>query len=134
MDTYREKVIMSYLYIRTAQEDLMDRIVNVGMAGEYQDIGKTFSPDDYYDFDIVQFRDTDDVTLNTLLNLFDEMEAAKDLIKNVNAITDEEIAAVFPDWLDIINPYYSENGEDGFEEYDDLDDFENSEDAEDWDD
>lgn len=132
MDVYREKLIMSYLYIRTSQEDLMDRIVNVGMSGEYQDIGKTFSPDDFYEFDIVQFRNTEDVTLNTLIHLFDEMEDAKETIKNVNAISDEEIDIVLPEWLALIGFYQYDDDE--FDDYNDFEDSENFEDSEDWDD
>lgn len=128
MDTYREKIIMSYLCIRSAQEDLMDRIVNVGMAGEYKEIGETFSIEDSYEFDIVQFRDTDDITLNTLIHLFDEMEIAKDLIVNVHVITDDEIAEVVPLWLDSVGMYDDE--EDEFEDFDDLEDYENWEDFE----
>ena len=131
MDTYREKVIISYLCIRTSQEDLMDRIVNVGMAGEYHDIGKTFSPEDSYEFDILQFRNTEDITLNTLIHLFDEMEDAKETIKNVNAITDEEIAEVLPEWLALIGFDQYDDDDDELDGYNDLEDSEN---WEDWDD
>ncbi len=123
---------MSYLCIRTSQDDLMDRIVNVGMAGEYLDIGKTFSPEDSYEFDIVQFRNTEDVTLNTLIHLFDEMEEAKEIIRNVNAIRDEEIAEVLPEWLELIGFYQYDDDE--FDDYNDLEDSENLEDWEDWED
>lgn len=132
METYREKVIMSYLGIKTSQEDLMDRIINVGMEGEYKEIGKTFSPEDSYVFDILQFRNTDDITLNTLLALYDDMEQAKDLILNVNAITEEEIAEVFPAWLDLITPYYGDEEE--FDQDDGFIDLENYDNWEDWED
>jgi len=131
METYREKVIMSYFGIKTSQEDLLDRIINVGMEGEYKEIGKTFSPEDSYVFDIVQFRNTDDITLNTLLALYDAMEKAKDLIINVNAITEEEISAVFPAWLDLMNHYY---GDDDEMDDDDFNDLENLDTLEDWED
>lgn len=131
MDTYREKLIMSYLCIKTSQEDLMDRIVNVGMAGEYHDIGKTFSPEDSYEFDILQFRNTEDITLNTLIHLFDEMEDAKETIKNVNAITDEEIAEVLPEWLALIGFDQYDDDDDELDGYNDLEDSEN---WEEWDD
>ena len=132
MDTYRQKVILSYLCIRTSQEDLMDRIINVGMSGEYQDIGKTFSPEDSYEFDIVQFRDTGDITLNTLIRLFDEMEDAKELIKNIHVITDEEIGQVLPEWLALIG--FDQYEDDDFDENSNVEDSENLEDWEDWDD
>lgn len=134
MDTYREKLIMSYLCIKTSQEDLMDRIINVGMAGEYQEIAETFSAEDSYVFDIVQFRDTGDITLNSLIHLFDEMENAKDLIRNIHAITDEEIATVVPQWLDSIGFYEQDEDEDEFKGLDDSDDYEDYENWEDLED
>lgn len=133
MDPYREKIILSYLCIRTSQEDLMDRIVNVGMAGEYKEIGKSFSVDDTYEFDILQFRNTEDVSLNTLVRLFDELEAAKDTIRNIHALTDSEIASLLPEWLAILG-VDQDDEDDDLDDYNDLEDFENWEDSEDWDD
>jgi len=65
------------------------------------------------------------------LALYDAMEKAKDLIINVNAITEEEISAVFPAWLDLMNHYY---GDDDEMDDDDFNDLENLDTLEDWED
>lgn len=130
MDEYRQKLIMSYLLLETAQEDLIDRIINVGMAGEYKEIGDTFSVNDHYAFDVVQFRGTDDFNLNLLLDLYDEMENSMDLIMSVNSITEEEIEEVWPDWLELTNPDFEDESLESYEDSDDeenpnLEDFDN---------
>lgn len=102
MDTYREKIIMSYLYMQSTRDGLLDNIINVAMSGEYKSISETFSLGDSYEFDLLQFRDTDDISLNKLIDVYDEMDAAMDTIINLNVITDEEIEEVEKDWMDLM--------------------------------
>ncbi len=125
---------MSYLFLQAAQEDLVDRIINVGMTGVYKDIGETFLKDDKYVFDIVQFRGTDDFNLICLLDVYDEMDHSMDLLLSENGITDEEVAEVWPDWLESLQVNFND---DGFEDYDDFGeeddpDFDDFEDLESW--
>lgn len=122
---------MSYLSLRSAQEDLIDQIINVGMAGVYKDIGDTFMKEDEYVFDVVQFRGTEDFNLNHLLDVYDEIEYSMDLILSENDILDEEVEEVWPDWMDIYKPVFGENGQEDYDfdpdddsDLDDLDDIE----------
>ena len=119
MDEYRRKLIMSYLFLQSSQEDLIDRIVNLGMAGAYKDISDTFSKDDRYVFDVVQFRGTEDFNLNLLLDVHDEMEYSMDLILSENDITDEEVEEVWSEWIEILD---SDSEDDALEDYEDFDD------------
>lgn len=119
---------MAYLCITTSQGNIWEEIVNVGMAGEFKEIGETFLQEDSYEFDIVQFRNTEDKTLNTLIYLFDEMDKARETIKNTHDITDEEIKLLLPDWLALNRFYHDDN-----DEFDDLNDLENPDDMEDLD-
>lgn len=102
MDTYREKIIMSYLYMQSMRDGLLDNIINVAMSGEYKSISETFSLGDSYEFDLLQFRDTDDISLNRLIDVYDEMDATMDSLINLNVITDEEIEEVEKDWMDLM--------------------------------
>lgn len=102
MDTYREKIIMSYLYMQSMRDGLLDNIINVAMSGEYKSISETFSLGDSYEFDLLQFRDTDDISLNRLIDVYDEMDATMDSLINLNVITEEEIEAVEKDWMDLM--------------------------------
>ena len=121
MDEYRRKLIMSYLFLQSSQEDLIDRIVNLGMTGPYKEIGDTFSKDDRYVFDVVQFRGTEDFNLNLLLAVHDEMEHSMDSILSGNAITDEEVEEVWSEWMELLE---EDDDLEDYEDFDDLDDLE----------
>ena len=121
MDEYRRKLIMAYLFLQSSQEDLIDRIVNLGMTGPYKEIGDTFSKDDRYVFDVVQFRGTEDFNLNLLLAVHDEMEHSMDSILSGNAITDEEVEEVWSEWMELLE---EDDDLEDYEDFDDLDDLE----------
>lgn len=110
---------MSYLFLQSSQEDLIDRIVNLGMAGAYKEIGDTFLTDDRYVFDVVQFRGTDDINLNLLLDVHDEMEYSMDLILSENDITDEEVDEVWSEWMELLE---FDSEDDALEDHEDFDD------------
>ena len=118
MEEYRRKLIISYLFLQNSQEDLISQIVNIGMKGIYKEIDDTFSDFDRYDFEVAQFRGTDDVNLNILLDVYDEMEYEMDMILAENEITEEEINEVWVEWLALIDPYI---GDDVVEDYEDED-------------
>ncbi len=128
MDRYREKIIMSYLDLQSMRDVLMDSIINVAMSGEYKSISDSFSLGDSYEFDLLQFRDTDDASLNRLLDVYDEMDAAMDSLINLNVITEEEIEDVEKDWIDLMSltDMYEDDDEDLNEDI--------LADAEDWED
>ena|SRR5690554_382038 len=106
MDRYRQKLIMSYLFLNSMQEKLIDQIINVGMAGVYKDIGDTFIKDDEYVFEIVQFRGTNDASLNFLLEIYDQLQNSMDSIIFENDIQDSELLEVLPEYIDIYEPDY----------------------------
>ena len=114
MDRYREKIIMSYLYLQSMRDGLLDNIINVAMSGEYKSISDTFSLGDSYEFDLLQFRDTDDASLNKLIDVYDEMDSAMDSLINLNVITDQEIEDVEKDWVDLMNLDNMEDDDEDF--------------------
>lgn len=97
---------MSYLFLNSMQEKLIDQIINVGMAGVYKDIGDTFIKDDEYVFEIVQFRGTNDASLNFLLEIYDQLQNSMDSIIFENDIQDSELLEVLPEYIDIYEPDY----------------------------
>lgn len=91
MTAYREKIILTYQVLLKSHEDLVDRIINVGMTGEYAEANEVFKPGDTYKFDLEQFRGTNDINLNMLLAFFDELEEVMNALVNINGITEEEL-------------------------------------------
>ncbi len=91
MSDYREKIILTYRALLKTHEKLTDRIINVGMLGEFAEVNKVFQPGDTYKFDLEQFRGTNDTNLNLLLNFFDQLEEVMNSLANLNGITEEEL-------------------------------------------
>lgn len=91
MTAYREKIILTYRYLLSVHEELLTRIINVGMTGEYAEINNAFEPGDTFKFELKQFRGTKDVNLNKLITFFDELEKLMNSLANVNAITEENL-------------------------------------------
>ena len=91
MNTYREKLIMTYNHLLEVHEELLTRIVNVGMTGEWVEVNKAFSENDIYQFDKEMFRGTSDQNLNLLLELHDRLEDTMNSFANINKITQEEL-------------------------------------------
>ncbi|MBO2545997.1 hypothetical protein J0871_16390 [Salegentibacter sp. BDJ18] len=91
MTAYREKIILTYRHLLKVHEELQTSIINVGMTGEYSEVNTVFKPGDTYKFDLEQFRGTEDLNLNKLLNFFDELEKLMSSLANINRITEEEL-------------------------------------------
>ena len=91
MDTYREKLIMTYNKLIAFHEELLTRIINVGMTGPMGNINEVFEEDDQFQFDKEMFRETQDQNLNLLLELHDRLEDTMNRFAKVNNITQEEL-------------------------------------------
>jgi len=91
METYREKILLTYKFLLKTHEELLTRTINVGMLGELAEVNKVFAVGDTYNFDVEQFRGTPDVNLNKLLDFYDELENLMNSLANINAITEKEL-------------------------------------------
>lgn len=91
MEAYREKLIMTYNHLLEVHEELLTRIINVGMTGPLVEINETFEKDDQFQFDKEMFRETKDQNLNLLLELHDRVEDTMNSFANINNITQEEL-------------------------------------------
>ncbi|MEQ8324045.1 MAG: hypothetical protein RIC15_08100 [Vicingaceae bacterium] len=60
---YRDNLIGSYQYLITVHEELMNRIVNLGMSRKLSELDDAFEAGDTYQFDLEHFRDLGDPNL-----------------------------------------------------------------------
>lgn len=88
---YREKIILAYRALIKMHSKLTDRIINVGMLGEFAEVNAVFQVGETYNFDLEQFRGTNDVNLNLLLKLFDDLEDTMNSLANINGITEDDV-------------------------------------------
>jgi len=91
MEPYREKILLTYKFLLKTHEELLTRTINVGMLGELAEVNKVFAAGDTYNFDIEQFKGTQDTNLNKLIAFYDELENLMNSLANINAITEEEL-------------------------------------------
>ncbi len=91
MEPYREKILLNYKFLIKTHEELLTRTINVGMLGELAEVNKFFAVGDTYNFDIEQFRGSQDTNLNMLIDFFDSLEDLMNSLANINAITEEEL-------------------------------------------
>jgi hypothetical protein len=91
MSDYREQIILTYRALINIHQELSDRIINVGMLGEFDEINEVFKLGETYDFNIDQFRGTGDANLNLLLKMLDELEEVMNSMANINGITEDEL-------------------------------------------
>ncbi|WP_324720505.1 hypothetical protein [Salinimicrobium sp. HB62] len=91
MSDYRNKLLLSYLALAKAQGALTDRIINVGMLGEFAEVNQTFVEGDTFRFDLEMFRHSKDQNLLLLLELFHKLDETMNSLANINGITEEEL-------------------------------------------
>jgi len=91
MSAYREKILLTYKFLLKTHEELLTRTINVGMTGELAEVNKVFAVGDTYNFDIEQFKGTQDTNLNKLIGFYDELENLMNSLANINSITEEEL-------------------------------------------
>lgn len=61
------------------------------MTGELKDLKEAFDIGDTYNIDIEQFKGTNDVNLNRLIEFYEELENLMNSMANINAITEEDL-------------------------------------------
>ncbi len=91
MNTYKEKIILTYRHLIEVHEELLTRIINVGMAGDYAEVNEVFEEGDNFKFDLEMFRETKDQNLQKLISFFDDLEDLMNSLVNINGIKDEDI-------------------------------------------
>ena len=93
MTVYREKIILSYRQLREVHEELLTRIINIGMAGDFAEVNAIFEAGDEFQFDLEMFRDTEDLNLQKLIAFFDELETLMNSLATINGLTEAELDA-----------------------------------------
>ena len=69
---------------------LFSSIVNIGMVGVYPEIHACMNEGDSYEFEPAHFMDTGDANLDILMKALEALAEAKESLKNLNAIDEQE--------------------------------------------
>lgn len=92
-EQYRDKLIYAIDKLSRASEVILDRIINLGMAGEYKELQDTFEEGETFSFHLEFFEDLDDINVQNFLKLHKQMEELIETTININGITRAELDA-----------------------------------------
>ena len=96
---YRDTIVEALNNLQKAQTGMFTAMINVGMAGSLVDINTAFDLGEVFNFEIEMFEESGDANLDIIITLIKEMEAAKQSLMNLNAISEDELDEVPPDDL-----------------------------------
>lgn len=91
MITNKEQVIDALATLDDVRNQLFDSVINVGMHGVHADINEVFEPGDSYVFELAHFDNTNDPSLQTLVNLIKYIDNSAKKILKINNLSIEEV-------------------------------------------
>lgn len=91
METYREDIIEALNALIYAREKIFERIVNLGMSGDFKEIQRVFQVGDSYTFTLEQFEDTTDVNLQKMIAVCRHIETTIFETLAFNEIDEDEV-------------------------------------------
>lgn len=91
MTSYREQIIETLNKLIEAREIVFERILNLAMSDEYEEIDEVFQAGDIEDFSLEHFKQMEDPNIHNLVKLCKEIELSIFYIMNLNDIKDDDI-------------------------------------------
>lgn len=89
-ENYRSSLAEAVQVLQDVENQVFTAMVNVGFAGEYQDISQLHEPGEVIDLELAMFEDTNDQNLSELADLVKQIAEVKLRIINLNALEIEE--------------------------------------------
>ncbi|VTR51510.1 hypothetical protein [Sphingobacterium thalpophilum] len=90
-ENYREYLVKTVFELDKFLDELDLNITNLAMNGEFSEANDLFDEGDTLSLSIADFEDANDMNVRKLINVFHFLTDIKKSLKNVNAISDEEI-------------------------------------------
>lgn len=88
---YREYLVKSVFELDKFLDELDLNITNLAMNGEFSEANDLFDEGDTLSLSIADFENANDLNVRKLINVFNFLTDINKSLKNVNAISDEEI-------------------------------------------
>lgn len=89
-DEYRNKLVDAVKNLSDCRGEIFTSLINVAMLGEFKDIHETFEVGDTFEFEIEQFRDSKDINVEKMVQLYEFMSETMESIMNLNSIENPE--------------------------------------------
>lgn len=101
---YRERILESVASLFEAQREIFSSIINLSAEGEMKDYLDGFEEGTVINFDIEMFTDTNDQTVQILIDQYMDIHTAMESIININALSKDELK----NYLEDSEPFISE--------------------------
>ncbi|RYY99418.1 MAG: hypothetical protein EOO11_05010 [Chitinophagaceae bacterium] len=85
---YRDTILDAVELLDEMEERLFTALVNTGMYGVYREVHRAFSVGDSYEFELRQFEDTGDASLDALLALLRHTVTTRERLRGLNELED----------------------------------------------
>lgn len=89
--TYRENLLEGYCYLGAVKNVAFENAINIAMSGELKDFDDTIEVGESYHIELEHLKGTNDNNLNSFIDLCEYVDNMMMNLKNINAISDEEI-------------------------------------------
>ena len=90
-EDYRKSLIETVNHLIKMRHDLFDDAMGIAMNNELKEIDEAFEVGDTYEFKIEHIDNSDDVSLQKVVDLIKEIQTAVDFITKTNNIEDSEL-------------------------------------------
>lgn len=90
-EPYSSKLVEALATLESTRTKLFDLVINVGMHGVYADINEVLEEGDSYDFTLDHFDNTNDESVQTLVNLVKYVDYTSRKLMKINEISPEQV-------------------------------------------
>ena len=90
-EDYRKSLIETVNHLIMMRHDLFDDAMGIAMNNELKEISEAFEDGDTYEFQIEHLDNSNDVSLQKVVDLIKEIQTTVDFITSVNTIEDSEL-------------------------------------------
>lgn len=90
-DLYRKHLVDAVNNLMEAEQMLSTSALNISWFGELSHLSDAYDEGEQVEFDLSLLQTVDDLNVKKLVELLDPLYEAAQYLKNINAITDEEL-------------------------------------------
>ena len=91
LENYRDYLVKTVFELDNFLDELDLNITNLAMKGEFSEANDLFDEGDTLSLSIADFENANDLNVQKLISVFNFLTDINKSLKNVNAISDEEI-------------------------------------------
>jgi len=88
---YTTQLVGSLSTLESMRNQLFDKVINLGMYGTYSDINDVLEPGDSYQFELDHFDNSDDSSLQALVDLMKMIDLTSKKVLRINDLAPDSV-------------------------------------------